>query len=104
MYMHANVPPPSYVVPTLYRESGYALTPTCAPPTFLPEKKQKSVSTVHYPLQQLVCVFVLTWSSKSSKSLKAHYSTSLNQQMKDELVSSTLYSTRIFERAVLMKN
>ena len=103
MYMHANVPT-SYVVPTLYRESGYALTPTCAPPTFLPGKKQKSVSTVHYPLQQLVCVFVLTWSSKSSKSLKAHYSTSLNQQMKDELVSSTLYSTRIFERAVLMKN
>ena len=84
MYMHANVPT-SYVVPTLQRVR--LCTPTCAPPTFLPEKKQKSVSTVHYPLQQLVCVFVLTWSSKSSKSLKAHYFTSLNQQMKDELVT-----------------
>ena len=56
---------------------------------FSSRKKQKSVSTVHYPLQQLVCVFVLTWSSKSSKSLKAHYFTSLNQQMKDELVRAT---------------
>ena len=69
--------------------------------------RKKAEEREHSPLSPTtagVCVFVLTWSSKSSKSLKAHYSTSLNQQMKDELVSSTLYSTRIFERAVLMKN
>ena len=88
-YVHAcepeNVPTQQYLH---YTESQAMHSYMCTT-NFSSRKKQKSVSTVHYPLQQLVCVFVLTWSSKSSKSLKAHYFTSLNQQMKDELVRAT---------------
>ena len=86
----------AYLVCSTYTTESQAMHSYMCTTNFSSRKKQKSVSTVHYPLQQLVCVFVLTWSSKSSKSLKLLY---LTQSANERRTSNS----RIFER-VLMKN